>query len=93
MARALFLELGTEKVRAGPHPVGTGCLSHPLHQCCGAADCPGFHQVGQHRNVFPGLFLAIFHRAHAVPDDQPYIPEQGEECFQLLLSSVFAVAQ
>lgn len=52
-----------------------------MAQAFGAADGAAFHQVGNHRQVGAGLFGAFFHRAHALPDFQADVPEQGQEAF------------
>ncbi|MNE28757.1 hypothetical protein D3C80_1222130 [compost metagenome] len=79
--RFLFGTLAQEKLFARPHPRGAGDIQHALAQALGAGDGAAFHEVGDDREIGPGLFGALIDRAHALADFQADIPEQGQEAF------------
>ena len=79
VARLGFLALGQEELLARPHAVAGSDFLHALAQMLGAGDGAAFHQVGDHRQVGARLLGALGDRAHALPDFQADVPEQGEE--------------
>ena len=80
----LLLPLGLEEVLRRPHAIGGQACLHRLAQPFGAGDGAALEQVGDDREVGPGLAFAVGQRAHAVPDLQADVPQEGDKGRQRL---------
>ena len=85
MALGLFLDLGLEEILRGPEPVGRERTPHAGEQRLGSREQPRLEQRGRDADVGEALALAIVDRAHAVPDLEADVPEEGEEALDVRL--------
>ncbi len=85
MPRGLLGDLCLEELARAPHVVLPERAAHRLEQVVGSGEQPRLDQRRRDADVGGALALAVVDRAHAVPDLEADVPEEGEEALDAVV--------
>ena len=78
---------GLEEGRSGPQAIRTGALEQLLEKRGRPREEACFHEGGGKNGIVARVRLALVHAAHAVPDPQADVPDEGDEAPDAFLAA------